>query len=444
MINNSKKVYTIFYGCQMSERDAETLTAISTQKGYTVTKDLEQADLIIINTCCVRESAENKIIAKIGDLKRNKKQNPSLKIAVTGCMIQQPGILDRLQKRAAHVDIWTGTFDMDNFENLLDLALQGEKAISISDKAAQTSEVVPLAGRGKLKVSQNIMYGCDNYCAYCIVPYVRGRERSRPLNHILDEIKELVNNGTREVTLLGQNVNSYGKQDGFSYDFSDLLTEIDNVQGLDRIRFMTSHPKDLNNKLITAVAQGQNICEHFHLPFQAGSNKILEAMNRKYTREFYLERVENILEIIPHASISTDIIVGFPGETDEDFEQTLDLVNKVHFSQAFTFMFSKRSGTVAADLPGQIPLEVKKSRLQKLIQLQNAKSLYWRQKMMGNRYEILVEGTSKTDQKTLTGRTRGNEVVIFVGSEDLIGKIASVKIISANSWTIFGELEGIL
>ena len=419
MTVNNKKVCTIFYGCQMSERDAETLTAISTNKGYTITKDLEESDLIIINTCCVRESAENKIIGKIGQLKKIKEKNPSIIIAVTGCMIQQPGILERLQKRARHVDIWTGTFDLNSFENLLDSALQGEKAVKISNKVSNTAEAAPLAEKGKLRVSQNIMYGCDNYCAYCIVPYVRGRERSRPLSDILAEVKELVASGTKEVTLLGQNVNSYGVQDGFSYDFADLLAEIDKVEGLKRIRFMTSHPKDLNTKLISTVAQGQNICEHFHLPFQAGSNKVLEAMNRNYTREFYLDTVENILRIIPRASISTDIIVGFPGETDEDFEQTLDLVNRVHFSQAFTFMFSKRSGTAAADLPEQIPLEIKKYRLQKLIALQNSKSLSWRQSLVGNSYEILVEGTSKTEQKILTGRTRGNEVVVFEGNKEI-------------------------
>lgn len=444
MIEKNKKVATIFYGCQMSERDSETLTAIATQKGYEVTKTLEDADLIIVNTCCVRESAENKIIGKIGQLKKIKERKPSLKIAVAGCMVQQPGILEKIQKRSAHVDIWTGTFDLDSFENLLDSALQGEKAILISDKTTKTSEVAPLAEKGKLRVSQNIMYGCDNYCAYCIVPYVRGRERSRPLNDILNEIKELVHSGSKEVTLLGQNVNSYGKQDGFSYDFADLLAEIDKVEGLQRIRFMTSHPKDLSNKLIKTVAQSQNICEQFHLPFQAGSNNILKAMNRKYTREFYLERVESILREVPHARISTDIIVGFPGETEEDFQQTLDMVNQVHFAQAFTFMFSKRSGTAAANLPDHIPLEIKKQRLQRLIELQNSRSLAWRQKMIGNSYDILIEGTSKTEQKVLTGRTRGNEVVVFEGSEELIGKIVKVKILSANSWTLFGEFEGIL
>ncbi|HHV65046.1 MAG TPA: tRNA (N6-isopentenyl adenosine(37)-C2)-methylthiotransferase MiaB [Peptococcaceae bacterium] len=439
MANHTKKVCTLSYGCQMSERDAETLTAISTENGYERTDRPEDADLIIINTCCVRESAENKIIGKIGQLKSLKENKPTLKIAVAGCMVQQPGIVDKLRKKAPHVDIWTGTFDHHKFEELLRAAEEGKKAAAVSSDVSQTSEVVPMAEKGKLKANVNIMYGCDNYCAYCIVPYVRGRERSRPKEVILNEIRTLAENGCREVTLLGQNVNSYGKKDYYGYDFADLLKEVDKIDGLFRIRFTTSHPKDLSDKLIATVAEGEKICEHFHFPFQAGSNKILKAMNRKYTREYYLERVERILKEIPEARITTDIIVGFPGETEEDFEQTLDLVKTVHFSQAFTFMFSKRSGTVAASLPDQVPLEVKKYRLQRLIELQNDRSLAWRQKMLNKSYEILVEGPSKTNPEQLTGRTRGNEVVVFKGDPNLVGSLVSVKMVSANSWTLFGE-----
>ncbi|NLI93998.1 MAG: tRNA (N6-isopentenyl adenosine(37)-C2)-methylthiotransferase MiaB [Peptococcaceae bacterium] len=437
---NNKKVCTISYGCQMSERDSETLTAISNNMGYSRTNDPAEADLVIINTCCVRESAENKIIGKIGQLKHMKDKKPSLIIAVAGCMVQQPGILEKLQKRAPHVDIWTGTFDYHKFEELLQTSQEGKKIACISEKETEVSEAVPLAEKGKLRVNVNIMYGCDNYCAYCIVPYVRGRERSRPKQIILDEIKSLVDSGCREVTLLGQNVNSYGKKDGFDYDFSDLLQEIDKIDGLFRVRFMTSHPKDLSDQLIAAVAGGEHLCEHFHLPFQAGSNHILEAMNRNYTREYYLERVHRILEEIPAARLTTDIIVGFPGETEEDFEQTLDLVRTVPFTQAFTFMYSKRSGTAAAGLPDQIPLEVKKRRLQKLMEVQNARSLAWRNNMLDQHYEILVEGQSKTNPESLTGRTRGNEIVVFKGSEDLIGKLINVRIDSANSWTLFGTM----
>ncbi len=440
MTQNNKKVCTISYGCQMSERDAETLTAISAQNGYLRTEIAEDADLIIINTCCVRESAENKIIGKIGQLKTLKKKKPSLIIAVAGCMVQQPGILEKMQKKAPHIDIWTGTFDYSKFEMLLKSTESGKKASLVSTEAEECSEVVPLAEKGKLRASVNIVYGCDNYCAYCIVPYVRGQERSRPLNVIVDEIKDLVDYGCREVTLLGQNVNSYGKKDKFSYDFSDLLQEVDRIDGLARIRFMTSHPKDLSDKLIAAVAAGRHICEHFHFPLQAGSNKILQAMNRNYTREYYLQRVKRILAEIPDARLTTDIIVGFPGETEEDFNLTLDMVRTVPFSQAYTFMFSKRSGTAAAEFQDQVPLDVKKYRLQKLMEVQNARNLAWRQKMIDQNYEILVEGTSKTDPKHLSGRTRGNEIVIFKGTEDMIGSLVNVKITSANSWTLFGGI----
>lgn len=440
MTEKRQKVCTISYGCQMSERDAETLTAIAKQKGFTKTEKVEEADLIIVNTCCVRESAENKIIGKIGQLKHLKERKPHLKIAVAGCMVQQPGILTKLQKRAPHVDIWTGTFDHAKFKQLLESAEEGEKSAVVSCDATNSVEVVPLAEKGKLKTSVNIMYGCDNYCSYCIVPYVRGRERSRPKDVIIQEITALADNGCKEVTLLGQNVNSYGEKDNFDYDFSDLLEEIDQINGLSRIRFMTSHPKDLSDKLITTVAKGRNLCEHFHFPFQAGSNNVLKAMNRKYTREYYIERVNRILTEVPEARISTDIIVGFPGETEEDFEQTLDMVKTVHFSQAFTFMFSKRSGTAGADLPDQIPLEVKKYRLQKLMEAQNLRSLEWRQNMIDKEYEILIEGFSKNNPEQISGRTRGNEVVVLKGSPALIGSLVNAKIISANSWTLYGEI----
>jgi len=444
MFEKSKKVHTITFGCQMSERDAETLTTISTKLGYQRTEIPEDADLIIVNTCCVRESAENKIIGKIGQLKKLKQNKPGLIIAVTGCMIQQPGMVEKLKKKASHVDIWTGTFDYDKFEELLSVSEKGEKVSLVSEDFKDSKEVAPLAEKGKLKASVNIMYGCDNYCSYCIVPYVRGRERSRPIEEIIDEVQALAQSGCKEVTLLGQNVNSYGKKDGFEYDFADLLKEIDKIDGIERIRFTTSHPKDITDKLIKTVADSKHICEHFHFPFQAGSNKILKAMNRKYTREYYLERVEQIFKIIPEARLTTDIIVGFPGETEEDFEQTLDLVRKVPFSQAFTFMFSKRSGTVAANLPDQVPLEVKKYRLQRLMELQNSRSLEWRRKMINKEYEVLVEGPSKTNAELLSGRTRGNELVVFDGDAELIGKLIMVKIKDANSWTLFGSPVKIL
>lgn len=441
MLPNIKKYLTLSYGCLMSERDAETFSLIAQQQGYEKTSELEIADLIIINTCCVRESAENKIIGKIGQLKNYKERKPSLIIAVCGCMVQQPGAAQRLSKRASHVDIWTGTNDVSNFAQFLETAEEKSKVVCVSQEPQKNTDFeISTAEYGKLRANVNIMYGCNNYCTYCIVPFVRGDERSRTKEEITEEINLLLPGGCREITLLGQNVNSYGHRDVFAYDFSDLLRELDELPGLERIRFITSHPKDISDKLIETIAEGKKICEHIHLPFQAGSNRILNAMNRKYTREYYLERVKTILETIPEARLTTDIIVGFPGETEDDFEQTIDLIEKVHFSQAYTFMYSKRSGTAAASYEEQIPLDVKKRRLQRLMSVQNARSLAWREKMLDREYEILVEGPSKSNPEMLTGRTRGNEIVIFKGSQELTGKLALVKINSVNSWTLWAEL----
>lgn len=435
-----KRVVTLAYGCQMSERDADTLTGLSTQKGYVPSNELEKADLVIINTCCVRESAENKILGKIGELKKLKESNPQLKIAISGCMVQQPGALERLSKRAPHVDIWAGTHNIHEFNRLLEEAEEKGKVAEVWEKPKEAQEAVPLAEKGKLKAFVNISYGCDNFCTYCIVPHVRGRERSRKPEEIIAEIEALVETGCREVTLLGQNVNSYGHDFDFPYDFSDLLKAVDKIQGIYRVRFMTSHPKDLSDKLIETIAAGTNLCEHIHLPIQAGSDEILRRMNRKYTREYYLSRISKIRELIPQVSLTTDIIVGFPGETEEDFQETLKVVEEVNYSQAYTFMYSKRSGTPAAQMEDQVPLDVKKHRLQHLISLQNSQSLAWRQQMIGTSLEVLVEGPSKSNPERLTGRTRGNDLVVFPGDSSLIGTLVKVMIHDSNSWTLFGEL----
>lgn len=440
-MEKGKKVVTLAYGCQMSERDAGTLTEITRNLGYTSSDELQTADLVIVNTCCVRESAENKILGKIGELKKLKEKNPNLKIAVSGCMVQQPGALERLQKRAPHVDIWAGTHNLHDFSVLLEQAEQGGKVAEVWQEPKIAIESTPLAEKGKLQANVNIMYGCDNFCSYCIVPHVRGRERSRNPEEIIQEINYLVANGCREVTLLGQNVNSYGKEFSPAYDFADLLRDVDQIPHLLRIRYITSHPKDLSDKLIETVAQGKKLCEHIHLPIQSGSNFILQRMNRKYTREYYLSRVQKIRELIPQASLTTDIIVGFPGESEEDFEQTLAMIDSVHYSQAFTFMYSKRSGTLAANMEDQIPLDVKKRRLQRLMSEQNQKSLEWRQQMIGKMYEVLVEGPSKTNPQRLTGRTRGNELVVFNGNPEIIGSLVNVRIIEAGSWTLVGDIE---
>jgi tRNA-2-methylthio-N6-dimethylallyladenosine synthase len=425
----------------MSERDAETLKEITRQVGYTSSEELETADLVVVNTCCVRESAENKILGKIGELKKLKEKKPKLKIAITGCMVQQPGALDRLQKRAPHVDIWAGTHNLHDFAALLQRVEQEGKVAEVCQEPKIAIESTPLAEKGKLRANVNIMYGCDNFCSYCIVPHVRGRERSRKPEEIIQEIESLVASGCREVTLLGQNVNSYGKEFSPAYDFADLLHNVDQISRLLRIRYITSHPKDLSDKLIETVANGEKLCEHFHFPIQSGSNFILQRMNRKYTREYYLSRVQKIRELLPQASLTTDIIVGFPGETEEDFEQTLSMIDLVHYSQAFTFMYSKRSGTPAAMMEDQIPLDVKKRRLQRLMSVQNQASLAWRQPMIGKVYEVLVEGPTKTNPERLAGRTRGNELVVFSGNPEMIGSLIDVRIIEAGSWTLVGSIE---
>ena len=441
MSGEVRKVVTLAFGCQMSERDADTLTALSVKEGYERSANLQEADLVIVNTCCVRESAENKILGKIGELKKLKEQKPGLIIAITGCMVQQPEALERLQKRAPHVDIWTGTYNLHNFPVILQQIGTSGKTAFVCDKPDDSAEEFFLSEKGRLQANVNIMYGCNNFCSYCIVPYVRGRERSRRPEDIMQEIDTLVENGCREVTLLGQNVNSYGLEFLPAYDFADLLQEIAQIPRLWRVRFMTSHPKDLSDKLIAAIAAGNNLCEHIHLPVQAGSNDILHKMNRRYTREYYLSRLGKIRQQIPGVSITTDIIVGFPGESEDDFLLTLDLVKQSNFSQAFTFMYSKRSGTLAADMPEQVPLHIKKRRLQELMNLQKEKSLAWRQKMLGQSYQILVEGPSKTNSQRLTGRTRSNELVVFTGDSSLIGTITNVRITEAGPWTLVGEIS---
>ncbi|MFA6808544.1 MAG: tRNA (N6-isopentenyl adenosine(37)-C2)-methylthiotransferase MiaB, partial [Eubacteriales bacterium] len=371
-----------------------------------------------------------------------KEKKKNLIIAVCGCMVQQPGKVNELYKRAPHVNIWMGTFNTSNFKDMLEEVQKGKRIVAVSEneKGKNTIEIIPQSEKGKLKANVNIMYGCNNFCSYCIVPYVRGRERSRPREEIMEEILKLVEDGCKEINLLGQNVNSYGKYDKFDYDFADLLSEINKIKDLYRIRFMTSHPKDISDKLIKVISEGNKICEHIHLPFQAGSNNVLKAMNRKYSKEYYLERVNAILKEIPDATLTTDIIVGFPGETENDFEETINMLEQIHYSQAFTFMYSKRSGTPAAEMENQVQLSEKKKRLQRLMEVQNQRSLEWRKNMDGKQYEVLVEGFSKSNKKTLSGRTRGNEVVIFEGKEQLIGKLANIKITSFNSWTLFGNV----
>ncbi|MCL1790271.1 MAG: tRNA (N6-isopentenyl adenosine(37)-C2)-methylthiotransferase MiaB [Peptococcaceae bacterium] len=435
-------MYIQAFGCQMSVRDSESLRALAEDYGFTETNCLDDADLILLTTCCVRESAERKILGRIGELKALKQNNPDLLIVVCGCMVQQPEAVITYRKKAPHVDLWTGTFDYDLFADLLERAMRGEKVVQVSPECRLRTEFAPNAQNGKLKASVSVMYGCDNYCAYCIVPYVRGRERSRDPEDVLAQVEALAAGGCRDLTLLGQNVNSYGIKDGFHVDFADLLEQVDAVAGLERIWFVTSHPKDLSDKLIDVMARCPHVCEHLHLPLQAGSDRVLRAMNRGYTTAEYEERVRALRRVVPGVTVSSDIIVGFPGETEDDFQRTLDVVERVGYTQAFTFMFSKRSGTRGAELPDQIPLDVKKERLARLMELQNAKSLAWRQSFVGRDVEVLVEGTSKNNPGRLMGRTRGNDIVVFpVPALPVpVGELVQVHVEKARSWTLIGRL----
>ncbi len=426
----------------MNERDTETIRGLLRQEGYSFTDSPEDADLILYNTCCVRENPERKVYGQVGQLQELKAKKPGLIIGICGCMPQQEEELPVMLERLPHVDLFFGTHNIHRLPELLHrINATGERVVEILDDGGEPVEGLPALRDNDFKAFVTIMHGCNNFCSYCIVPYVRGRERSRTPEAILDEIRNLADAGVKEVTLLGQNVNSYGKDLQSDTDFADLLEMVNEVPGIQRIRFTTSHPKDISDKLIQQLGSLDKVCEHLHLPVQAGSNNVLRRMNRKYTREYYLERVERILQDIPQARLTTDLIVGFPGDTEEDFELTLDMVRKVHDSQAFTFMYSPRSGTAAATMPDQVPLDVKKLRLQKLMELQNARSLAWRKNMLGQEYEILVEGPSKSDPEQLTGRTRGNEIVVFKGTDSMVGKLLTVKITSANSWTLFGELS---
>ncbi|MGI9952731.1 tRNA (N6-isopentenyl adenosine(37)-C2)-methylthiotransferase MiaB [Moorellaceae bacterium AZ2] len=436
-----KTYWIIVYGCQMNERDSEIIAGLLEEKGYTRASAPGNADVIILHTCCVREKAENKVYGKLGQLARLKSKNPNLIIAVGGCMTQQPGAAEKMRQKAPYVDLIYGTHNIHELPALLErVALLHQPVASVWDTEGEIVEGLPHRTSGGVKALVTISYGCNNFCSYCIVPYVRGRERSRRPEDILEEIRELVDDGVIEVMLLGQNVNSYGRDLEGDIDFARLLEMVNGIDGLRRIRYMTSHPRDFTLELIQTLSRLEKVCEHVHLPVQAGSNRILELMNRGYTREDYFALVDNLRRYLPGVSITTDLIVGFPGETEEDFAATLDLVERVQFDNAFTFMYSPRQGTAAASLPGQLPLEVKKARLKRLMDLQNRISRAKNEVLVGEEMEVLVEGPSENDPTKLSGRTRTHKLVIFPGPEDLIGKLVPVKITQAQTWLLKGEV----
>ncbi|MGE5527596.1 MAG: tRNA (N6-isopentenyl adenosine(37)-C2)-methylthiotransferase MiaB [Patescibacteria group bacterium] len=438
-----RKYFIYTFGCQMNERDSETLAGFCAELGYAKAANLSEADLVILNTCCVRGNAENRIHGHIGNLKPLKEERPEVILAVCGCMAQEPGERERIRADHPHVDLVFGPQNLHEFPRLLQRVLEGEgRVIEVNLGPGGIQEDLPARRSSNLKAWVTIVQGCDNFCSYCIVPYVRGRERSREPGRILAEIRGLAARGVREITLLGQNVNSYGRDLGpGAMGFAGLLREADRVPGLWRLRFMTSHPKDLSDDLIAAMAECRTVCEHLHLPLQAGSDRILGLMNRRYTRGRYLELVRRLRGAVPGIALTTDVIVGFPGETDEDFRDTLDLVEEVRFDGAFTFAYSPRLGTKAADLPDQLPEEVKKERLYRLIEVQNRISREINEGLRGKVEEVLVEGPSERAPEIWCGRTRGNKLVLFRGPSEE-GSLVPVRITDPHTWTLHGELAG--
>jgi tRNA-2-methylthio-N6-dimethylallyladenosine synthase len=441
MGNELAKKYLIeTWGCQMNEEDSEKLSGMLKNQGYERTNIKEEASIIIFNTCCVRENAELKVYGNLGALKALKKSKPELIIAVCGCMMQQEGMAESIIKKYPFVDIIFGTHNSYKFPEYLNRVKQEEKSvIEIINKAEDIVEGIPIDRESDIKAFVTIMYGCNNFCTYCIVPYVRGRERSREPEEIEKEIKTLIEKGYKEITLLGQNVNSYGNGLENDMNFSKLLRRINNIEGLERIRFMTSHPKDLSEELIETIADCGKICEHIHLPVQSGSSNMLKKMNRHYDREQYLDLVKRIKNQMPNVAITTDIIVGFPGETEEDFEDTLSLVKEVEYDSAFTFIYSKRKGTPADEMKEQIEDDVKHIRFNRLVEAINEISAKKNKAYAGSTVEVLVEGFSKNDSEKLMGRTRTGKLVNFKGNSDSIGKLVSVKITEALSFSLNGE-----
>ncbi len=428
------------FGCQMNARDSEKLSGILREAGYVETES-EDADFVIYNTCTVRENANLRVYGRLGVLHGYKKKNPNMKIALCGCMMQEATVVEKLQKSYRFVDLIFGTHNIFKFAELLAMTLESDRMIiDIWKDTNQIVEDLPNERKYAFKSGVNIMFGCNNFCSYCIVPYVRGRERSREAKDIVREIEALVKDGVVEVMLLGQNVNSYGKNLEQPMTFAELLREIEQIDGLERIRFMTSHPKDLSDDLIEVMANSKKICPHLHLPLQSGSSRILKAMNRRYDKEKYLALAKKIRERMPDIALTTDIIVGFPGETEEDFQETLDVVRQVRYDSAFTFIYSKRTGTPAAVMEDQIPEDVVKDRFDRLLKEVQTISKEMAERFTGNEETVLVEEKNSQMDGYVTGRLGNNHVVHFEGSEELIGKLIRVRLDECRGFYYMGTM----
>lgn len=440
-IGEGRKFLIRTFGCQMNEHDTEVMSGILMQMKYTPTDNVEDADIILLNTCAIRENAENKVFGELGHLKTLKKNNPNVILGVCGCMSQEESVVNKILQKVQHVDMIFGTHNIHRLPQLIrDAMFSKEMVVEVWSKEGDIIENLPKVRRGNIKAWVNIMYGCDKFCTYCIVPYTRGKERSRYPEDIIAEVRELARQGYQEVTLLGQNVNAYGKDlDDINYGLGDLMEDISKID-IPRIRFTTSHPRDFDDRLIEVLAKQGNLMDHIHLPVQSGSSEVLKIMARKYNREQIFELVAKIKKAIPNASLSTDIIVGFPNETDEQFEETMSLYREVGFDMAYTFLYSPREGTPAAKMEDNVPLEVKKERLQRLNALVNETAAEKNRAMIGQVVEVLVEGTSKKNDEMLAGYTTKSRLVNFKGPLSSIGKIVKVKVTEARTWSLRGEI----
>ena len=445
------KYIVLTMGCQLNENDSEKISGMLEEMGYSKTDKIEDANVVAFNTCCVRENAEDRLFGKLGEVKKYKETNGTI-IAIGGCMMQEKHITDKIKQSYPFVDVVFGTHTLYRFpEDLFKALKTREKVKDVIDIDGEIFEGLPIKRDSNIKASVTIMNGCNNFCTYCIVPYVRGRERSRMPKDIINEVKDLAKEGYKEITLLGQNVNSYlrvEKEKNIEFEayegvnsFATLLRAINKIEGIERIRFVSPHPKDFTDDVIEAIRDCEKVCKIIHLPLQSGSTEILKRMNRKYTKEQYLALVEKMKARIPGIVLSTDIIVGFPGETEEDFEDTLDVVSKVHFEQVYMFIYSRRVGTPADKMENQVPDEVKHERFDRLKKLAESQIAGNNQKYVNTIQKVLVEGKSKTNENMLTGRTDTNKVVNFEGTEDMIGKIVNLKIVSEHMWYLKGEVQ---
>lgn len=438
----NKKYCVVTYGCQMNLHESEKISGILSGMGMSAVNEPENADVVVFNTCCIRDTAERRALGNIGKMKELKKKNKNLLIVVTGCMTQQNGFAENMKERYQYVDVILGTHNISDLENQIRIRLEKKKRVAavLDTDGYIDDETTPVTRTSFPNAWVNINYGCNNFCTYCIVPYVRGRERSRDMKSIISECEKLINDGYKEITLLGQNVNSYGNDvPDENVNFANLLREVAKIDGKFRIRFMTSHPKDLTDDVVKAIRDNDKICNNIHLPIQAGSNSVLKNMNRRYTREHYLGLIEMIRRYLPDCGITTDIMVGFPYETEEDFLDTMDIVEKVRFSTAFTFIYSVRKGTKAAEMP-QIPYEIKQNRIKRLIARQNEITEEISKDYVGNVYEILVEGMQEKKNGYVVGRTESGRLVSAKGDESMIGEFKNVKITAVKNAQLLGEI----